>query len=168
MNRTILIVICDFLLVSCCVLHGGHQQDDEDRGTPPQVRVDMATNQADSGRDLAAVMKLAWRTNKSAGDLLLSELEKSRASVSEREKTIAGLRATAANHRTTANQPATTVCRGPDQHRNLSRQVRASSTDATMSKEKLAAMEAELRKRAEEAARFNNGSRTSRRATRWF
>jgi predicted nucleic acid-binding Zn-ribbon protein len=155
MNRTILIVICDFLLVSLLAFSTVDiNKTTEDRGTV-EVKVDMAaapTNQADSGRDLAAVMKLALDDEQKRRDLLLGELERTRASATEREKQLQSIeqRLQATEQQRTSLQQQFVAAQ--TNIATLSQQVRASSSDATISKERLAAMEAELRKRAEEAA----------------
>ena len=59
MNRSILIVICDFLLLSLLTFSTDINRM-ADENTRPPVNVTVATNEVvDTGRDLAAVMKLA-------------------------------------------------------------------------------------------------------------
>ena len=54
MNRSVLIVICDFLLVSLLAFSTVDINKVADEGAAPQVKVDIATNQVDNGKDLAA------------------------------------------------------------------------------------------------------------------
>ena len=56
MNRSILIVICDFLLVSLLAFSTVDINKVADQAPPPQLKMDlaMATNQVESGKDLAA------------------------------------------------------------------------------------------------------------------
>ena len=159
MNRSILIVICDFLLVSLLVFSTVDIDKAADDGRAQPVRTDLATNRVDSGSDLAAVMKLALDDEQKRHELLLGELERTRAAASDREQQLQSFqqrlqiteqeRQAAEQARTSLQQQFTTAQTNIE---TLSQQVRASSTDATISKEKLAALEAELRKRAEEAA----------------
>src|SRR5438093_4654150 len=93
MNRSILIVICDFLLVSLLAFSTVDINKVSDEGVERQVKVDIVTNQIDSGKDLAAVMRLAWDEERKNRDQLLGELAKTReaagkeqALLSEREK----------------------------------------------------------------------------------
>jgi hypothetical protein len=54
MNRTILIVICDFLLVSLLAFSTVDINKIAEGGAAQQVRLEIATNTVESGRDLAA------------------------------------------------------------------------------------------------------------------
>lgn len=166
MNRSILIVICDFLLVSLLVFSSVDIDKAADDGQTRPVQTALATNQVNSGSDLADVMKLALADEQKRRDLLLGELEKTRASASEREKqlrafeeqlqtTAQQLQSTEQQLQSTEQQKTTLQQQFASAQTNiatLSEQVRASSTDATISQERLAAMEADLRKRAAEAA----------------
>jgi hypothetical protein len=159
MNRTILIVICDFLLVSLLAFSAADISKIAEENTAPKTSLDFATNQVDSGRDLAAVMKLALDDEQKRRELLLGELEQTRAAASQREQQLQSFqqrlqtteqeRQAAERERSNLQQQFSAAQTNIE---TLSQQVRASSTDATISKEKLAALEAELRKRAEEAA----------------
>jgi len=153
MNRTILILICDFLLVSLLAFSTVDINKTATDGTPVEPKMDLSmTNQPESGRDLAAAMKLALDDEQKQRELLLAELEKSRASVDEKDKRMSDIEQRLA---VTTQQKQNLQQQFAEAQTNitaLSKQVHASSTDANISKEKLAAMEAQLRQRAEEAA----------------
>jgi len=152
MNRSILIVIVDFLLVSLLAFSSADITKMAEENPSPKVGLDMATNQADSGKDLAAVMKLALEDEQKRRELLLSELKQTRDSAGEREKQLASYQQRLdATEQQRANLQQQFVA-AQTNIETLNQQVRLSSSDASISKEKLAAMEAELRKRAEEAA----------------
>ena len=68
MNRTILIVICDFLLVSLLAFSSVDINQAADQSADRKLNVDLATNRPDSGKDLAAAMRLA-----SSGRCFLSQ-----------------------------------------------------------------------------------------------
>ena len=53
MNRSILIVICDFLLVSLLVFSSVDINKVSEEGRTQPIKVTVATNQADAGTDLA-------------------------------------------------------------------------------------------------------------------
>ena len=78
MNRSILIVICDFLLVSMLAFSTVDINKVADEGTSAQLKTIIATNQVDSGKDLAAVMRLALEEEQKQRELLLGELTKTR------------------------------------------------------------------------------------------
>src|SRR5262245_14180738 len=87
MNRTILIVICDFLLVSLLAFSTVDINKVADEGAERRVQVDIATNQAaESGKDLAAVMRVALEDERKHRDQLLGELTRARDSASEQER----------------------------------------------------------------------------------
>src|SRR5438132_7642299 len=87
MNRSILIVICDFLLVSLLAFSTVDINKVAEEGVPKQAKVEIATNQVDSSnKDLAAVMRLALDEERKSRDQLLGELVRARESVGEREK----------------------------------------------------------------------------------
>src|ERR1043165_3100795 len=94
MNRSILIVICDFLLVSLLTFSTVDINKVGQESAQRTVRVDIPTNQVpDSGQDLAQVMKLALEEERKNRDQLMGELTKTREEaakqqslVSEREK----------------------------------------------------------------------------------
>jgi hypothetical protein len=159
MNRSILIVICDFLLVSLLAFSTVDINKVSDQNVQPTVKVDIVTNQVESGHDLAAVMRLALNEERRSREMLLSELNKTREEVGQREKQVqtvqqaltsreqeaARLQQQQANLQQQFAQAQTNI-------QSLSQQLQTSSTEAVMSKEKLAALEAERKKQADQAA----------------
>ncbi|MEO5802661.1 MAG: hypothetical protein ABIR24_03960 [Verrucomicrobiota bacterium] len=172
MNRSVLIVICDFLLVSLLAFSTVDINKIADEGSTTQVQTVISTNPPEAGKDLAAVMRLALDDEKKERDLLMGELAASRLTAGEREKQTQNLRqaleSQAQKYQQTIQsreqesaqlqkQQATLQQQFAAAQTNLQtlgQQLQSSSTDAQISKEKLAQMEAELRKRAQEAATF--------------
>ncbi len=160
MNRSILIVICDFLLVSLLAFSTVDINKATDEGVERRVKVDIATNQVTSGQeDLAAVMRLALEEERKGRDQLLRELARTRETAGEREKQAQTFQQElqAREQETLRLQQQQTnleqqFAAAQTNIQNLNQQVEISSADALISKEKLAAMEAELRKQAEQAA----------------
>jgi len=144
MNRSILIVICDFLLLSLLTFSTDLSKVAGERAKPAATTL-AATNNVDSGKDLAAVMRLALEDEQRRREILAAELSRTRSTASEREKQVQTFQQEQAKLQQQFAAAQTNV-------QTLSEQLRASSTEASISKEKLAAMEAELKKRAEEAA----------------
>ena len=96
MNRSILIVICDFLLVSLLAFSTADLNTVVEEGTRKDVKVDITASQADNHQDLAAVMKLALEDERRSRDRLVGELTqtkdtagKQQVLLSEREKLLA-------------------------------------------------------------------------------
>ena len=119
MNRSILIVICDFLLVSLLAFSTVDINKTTNEGVPRQVKVNIATNQADSRQDLAAVMRLALEQERKGRDVLLGELAKTReaadrqqALLSEREKQVQAFQGAAAERATSPDLPAGVAAKG--------------------------------------------------------
>jgi hypothetical protein len=161
MNRSILIVICDFLLVSLLAFSTVDINKVAEEGSTPQVQTVISTNQPESGKDLAAVMRLALDEEQKQRDLLMSELAATRQTASEREKQARqyqqAIQAREQEATQLQQQQATLQQQFAVAQTNLQtlgQQLKSSSAEALISKEKLAQMEAELRKRAEEAAAF--------------
>jgi len=159
MNRSILIVICDFLLVSLLAFSTVDINKVSDQTVQRPVKLDIVTNQVDSGRDLAAVMRLALNEERRNRELLLSELTKTREEVGQREKQVQTVQqALQAREQEAARlqQQQTTLqqqfAQAQTNIQALGQQLQSTSTEAVMSKEKLAALEAERKKQAEQAA----------------
>ena len=158
MNRSILIVICDFLLVSLLVFSSVDINQVASDGAARINRTEPATNRVTGGSDLAAVMKLALDDEQKRRDLLQAELAKTRLTAGEREKELQTsqqeLQAFQQRLQTTERERAGLEQQFTAAQTNLaslSEAVRISAADASISKDKLAEMEAQLRKRAEEA-----------------
>ena len=159
MNRSILIVICDFLLVSLLAFSTVDINKVADEGTQRNVRVDIVTNQLDSGRDLTAVMKQALSEERKSRDLLLGELTKTREVATQREKQVQTIQQ-ALQTREEEAQRLQQQQAGLQQQfaaaqtnlQTLTQQLQSSSTEAVLSKERLAALEAEKKKQADQAA----------------
>ena len=209
MNRTILIVICDFLLVSLLAFSTVDINKVSDVSTHREVRVEIATNQiAESGKDLTAVMRMALDEERKGRDMLLGELNRTRDSLgkqqallTERERQIQSVQQELQAKELQAQQQQALIAererqiqavqrdlQARDQQaqqlqqnlqtkeqervrlqqeqaalherfaaaqtniQGLGAQLKASSTEALLSKERIAAMEAEIRKQMEQAA----------------
>jgi hypothetical protein len=166
MNRSILIVICDFLLLSLLAFSTVDINKVADEDTPREVKVQMAANPPDSGKDLAAVMRLALDEERKGRDQLLSELAKARetagkqqALLTQRERQIE----TSQQELQTREQEA---ARLQEEKTNLqarftaaqtsiqalNQQLQSTSSEAIISREKLSSMEAEMRRQVQQAA----------------
>ncbi len=166
MNRSILIVICDFLLVSLLAFSTVDINKTTNEGVPRQVKTTIATNQPESRQDLAAVMRLALEEEHKGRELLKGELAQTReaaarqrALLGEREKEVQTFRQELQQKEQQTTQLEQQQASLRQQYaaaqtnlQTLSEQLQNSSTEAQISKEKLAAMQAELRKQAEQAA----------------
>src|ERR1043166_4985994 len=155
MNRSSLYVIFDFLLVSLMAFSTGDINKVSDEGVERQVKVDIVTNQLDSSKDLAAVMRLDWDEERKNREALLGELAKTReaagkqqAVLSEREKQAQTFQQEAARLQQQYAEAQTNI-------QALNQQLQGRTVETLLSKEKLAAMEAEPAKQAEQAPPLN-------------
>ncbi|HTL56435.1 MAG TPA: hypothetical protein VL361_12200 [Candidatus Limnocylindrales bacterium] len=165
MNRSILIVICDFLLVSLLVFSTPDMTKVTDQDTPRNLKFELATNQVDSSKDLTTVMRLALEEERRNREHLLGELARTRENlsqqqtlVSERERQVQGFQQQLETKEQEAARLAQERARLQQQFESsqtnlqtLTQQLNSSSTEALLSKEKLAAMEAEAKKQLEQA-----------------
>jgi hypothetical protein len=137
MNRSILIVICDFLLLSLLTFSTDlSKMAGENEGAQPGVKVDVAPKPSDTGgKDLAAVMKLALTEEQKNREQLQAELAKAREAAQKQQATL--------QQQFAAAQANIQI---------LGQKLQSSSAEALMSKEKLAALEAEVKKESDLAA----------------
>jgi hypothetical protein len=137
MNRSILIVICDFLLLSLLTFSTDlSKMAGENEGAQPGAKVDVAPKPSDTGgKDLAAVMKLALTEEQKNREQLQAELAKVREAAQKQQADLQQQFAAAQ-----ANI------------QNLDQKLQSNSAEALMSKEKLTAMEAEVKKESDLAA----------------
>jgi hypothetical protein len=163
MNRSILIVICDFLLVSLLAFSTVDisKTSSNEAPPPPNFKLDLSakTNQADISRDLTAVMRIALEDERKNRDSLMGELVKSRAAASQREQEAGNLQkqlqARDEQAQRLSQQQNELLAQFAAAQTNmlaLNQQLQTASTETAMSREKLAAMEAEARKQAEKSS----------------
>lgn len=167
MNRSILIVICDFLLVSLLVFSNVDINKAAQNGTtqPPGVQQAAATNPPSAGNDLTAVMKLALEEEQKKREALQeqraalrAELDRTRTAISEREARVQNLQEQVQSREQQALQLqqqqaalSQKFASAQESIQSLNDRLKHTSTEALLTKEQLAAMEAEAKKRSEEA-----------------
>src|ERR1700722_4040703 len=86
MNRSILIVICDFLLVSLLLFSTPDIEKVTNPGGDHAVKMELnSASHADSKQDLGNVMRLALNEERKSRDQLLGELNKARDTASQQQ-----------------------------------------------------------------------------------
>jgi chemotaxis protein histidine kinase CheA len=154
MNRSILIVFFDFLLVSLLVFSTPDltKVTGETGAASAVPNTEAATNAPSGGKDLASVMRTALTEEQQKREQLLAELEKTRQSAtkqqtlsSENEKRAQALQQEQAALKEQFAAAQTNIS-------SLSQQLNARSTEATLSKEQLAAMQSDLLKQQDQSA----------------
>ena len=142
MNRSILIVICDFLLLSLLTFSTDINRM-ADENTRPPVNVAVATNDvAETGKDLAAVMKLALEEERRGHVQLQQQLAAARDTANQRQAQL--------NAREQENQQLQQQFAAARTNlETLNRQLQDTSAQA---QQKLAATAAEAQRQSELAA----------------
>jgi hypothetical protein len=142
MNRSILIVICDFLLLSLLTFSTDINRM-ADENTLPPTRVAVATNTVpDTGKDLTAVMKLALEEERKGHEQLQQQLATAHNAASQQQ---AQLNAREQEYQRLQQQFAATRTN----LENLNRQMQENSAQ---SQQRLAATETQAQQQSELAA----------------
>jgi hypothetical protein len=153
MNRSILIVICDFLLVSLLVFSTPDTSKIDGRtGAAAVPASERATNAPSGGKDLAMVMRTALTEEQQKRELLQSELEKTRNTATQTQKQLTE----AEKHAQSIQQEQANLqqqyAAAQTNISALNQQLNARSTEATLTKEQLAALQADTKKQEDQAA----------------
>jgi hypothetical protein len=156
MNRSILIVICDFLLISLLAFSNVDIDKIGKPGAAPVLNLDLATNRVTVRQDLGDVMRLALEQERKSRDALLGELSRTRQTISQREEEMHNVQTQlrAKEEQTARLQAEETNLLGQfaaarTNIENLNQQLHATTVESVISKEQRAAMEAEAHKQAE-------------------
>jgi len=160
MNRSILIVLCDFLLLSL-LLFSSVDINKASLNSPAQLATSItpATNQVSGKQDLGDVMRLALDEERKNRDQLLGELTRTRAVVNQQSQQIQNTKEQLQTKEQQAAQLAEEqaklqgqVAAAQTNIANLNEQLHATTVETVITKEQRAVMEAEARKQAEKAA----------------
>ncbi len=146
MNRTLLLILCDFLLLNILALTSWEKA--EPARTPPQpvAPADPAEGAGTVEQDLVEVMKLSLEDERAQREQLASQLQSTEANLAEREQNLAGLQQEKAQLDAALDQTRRSAA-------ELAQQVQAARADASMSKERLAQLQRDLEQREAEATR---------------
>ncbi len=154
MNRTILIVICDFLLVTLVAF----SNFDAEEAPKAETRVMTGSKPVGGNADMVGTLKIALEDEKQSRDKLTQDLRAQEQAVAEREQRIkefqANLRKTEAQARQIEEQRSALAQQFASVQtdlKNVQGRLTAASTENVLSKEKLQALEADLKRREQEA-----------------
>ncbi|HTA30128.1 MAG TPA: hypothetical protein VK731_06570 [Candidatus Cybelea sp.] len=162
MNRSILIVICDFLLVSLLAFSTiDINKVAQNGGTPQLSQPDTTapTNQASGRQDLGDVMRLALNEERKVHDQLEGELTHARAVLTQQDQQIQNTRNQLLTKEQLAAELAAEQAKLQQQFAaaqtniaDLNQQLHATTVETVITKEQRAAMEVEAHKQAEKAS----------------
>jgi len=152
MNRSILIVICDFLLLSLLTFSTdmNHIASDD---TQRSARQDVATNEVvQPGKDLMAMMNQALADERKGREQLQQQLTSARATAGGQQEALTKAEQENARLQQQSAGLQQQFAAAETSVENLNRQLQSSSAQAQMSQQKLAATQAEEQKQSELAA----------------
>ncbi|MGD0410425.1 MAG: hypothetical protein ABSC18_01875 [Verrucomicrobiota bacterium] len=158
MNRSILIVICDFFLLSLLAFSTPDMNTVAQKSSPRALTTDLATNRVTARQDLGEVMRLALDEERKYRDAILADLASTRQSVTQRDQQIQDFRSqlqSTEQQATHLQQEETNltwqVADAQNRIAALNQQLRAANEETALTKAQRAEMEAEARKQAERA-----------------
>jgi len=153
MNRSILIVICDFLLLSLLTFSTDlSKMAGSDEGAQPTAKVETVPPTADNNaKELEAVMKQALTEEQKNREQLQSELAKARELTQQQQAQITQRDQQAQQLQQKQSGLEQQFAAAQADIQALNQKLQATATDATMSREQLAAREAEIEKQKAQA-----------------
>ncbi|HYP16666.1 MAG TPA: hypothetical protein VEQ65_05595 [Opitutus sp.] len=144
MNRTLLLILCDFLLLNLLALTRWEKAEPAQAKQPPVPEV--SANAVTKDRDLVDTMKMSLEDERAAREQLAQKLSSLESNLSTREQNLAKLEAERAQLTNNLSAVQSTA-------EQLKEQVTQATQDASMTKEELARLQRELEERRAEAER---------------
>lgn len=144
MNRTLLLILCDFLLLNLLALTRWEKAEPPRTPATAAAAVAGKSDAASKEGDLVAVMKQSLEDERSQRDRLSQQLQSSQATLQQREQTLSQLE----QDRARLSSSLETTQRSAAE---LGEKFAAASRDASMSKERLAQLQRDLEQRQAEA-----------------
>jgi uncharacterized coiled-coil DUF342 family protein len=140
MNRTLLLILCDFLLLTLLALTDWQKAVPADAAPkPPAVAATPGAGAATADDDIVSVMKLSLEDERVQRDQLSQQLQTTQSTLSEREKAL--------------SQTSSALADTQSKVDTLSRQYTAAAADASLTKEQLDKLQRDLEQRRAEAER---------------
>jgi len=145
MNKTLLLIMCDFMLLNLLALtrwEKAEPQHTQLETAAPRAAVNAPAVNA----DMVELMRISLEDEKASREQLASQLSTTQGSLSEREKNLTALQQQ-------KGQLENTLSATQSSARELEQRYTASAQEASMSKEQLAKLQRELEERRAEAER---------------
>jgi X-X-X-Leu-X-X-Gly heptad repeat protein len=144
MNKTLLLILCDFLLLNLLALTRWEKAEPARAKQPPVPQ--MAANAATKDQDLVEAMKLSLADERATREQLTQKLSTTESTLAQREQNVTQLQADQTKLTAALNATRNTAA-------ELTQKVAAATQDATMTKEELARIQQELDAKRTEAER---------------
>ena len=143
MNKTLLLIMCDFMLLNLLALTRWEKAE------PPKTQLESsaprsAANAPSVNADMVELMRVSLADEKATRDHLAAELSSTQGTLSEREKNVATLQQA-------KGQLESSLAATQTSAKELEQKFTASSKEASMTKEQLAKLQRELEERRAEA-----------------
>ncbi len=144
MNKTLLLILCDFLLLNLLALTRWEKAVPASAKQPPVLET--AANAMTKDRDLVETMKKSLEDERATREQLAQKLTSAESNLTTREENLAKLEAARTQLSTALTETQRTAA-------ELNAKVAAATQDATMTREELARLQRELEERRAEAER---------------
>ncbi len=146
MNKTLLLIMCDFLLLNLLALTRWEKAEPPSQQQAPVPAMQDGRNLASKDQDLVDVMKLSLEDERTQREQLSQQLQQTQSTLQSREQNLAQLQ----SERT---QLSSSLSETQRQAQELAQKVESASRDAAVSRERLAQMQRDLEQRQAEADR---------------
>ncbi|MBC7367338.1 MAG: hypothetical protein H7343_11110 [Undibacterium sp.] len=144
MNKTLLLILCDFLLLNLLALTRWEKAEPARAKQPPVPELN--ANAATKDQDLVATMRESLVDEKAARDQLVEKLTATDANLAARDQSLVQLQAE-------KTQLTTKLTATEETAQQLGKKVAAATQAATLTKEQLAQLQRELEEKRAEAER---------------
>ena len=151
MNKTLLLILCDFLLLTLLALTRWETAEPPRPKQPPVP--ELAANAVSKEQDLVETMRMSLDDERRTRDELAQKLSSADAALAAREQSLTQLQTERAKIAEERNAVATTLTETQRAAAELSQKYSAASQEATMTKEQLAQLQRELAEKQAEAER---------------
>lgn len=151
MNKTLLLIICDFLLLNLLALTRWEKAEPPRAKQPPVP--ELAANAVTKDQDLVEMMRLSLADEKAARDELAQKLAATDTQLAAREQSLAQVQAERAKLAEERNAVASTLSETQRAAAELNQKFTSAAQEATMTKEQLAQLQRELAEKQAEAER---------------
>ncbi len=151
MNKTLLLILCDFLLLNLLALT---RWEKAEPARPKQAPVpELAANAVTKDQDLVETMRQALVDEKSTRDELAQKLASTDATLAAREQSLAAVQSERTKLAEEKNAVAATLTETQQSAAELAKKANAAAEEATMTKEQLAQLQRDLAEKQAEAER---------------
>lgn len=151
MNKTLLLILCDFLLLTLLALTRWESAEPPRPTQPQQTVPDPNVKAGSREQDLVETMRLSLADERAAREELAQKLTSTGAALAEREQNLAQLQAERARLAEERNAVASTLTETQRAAAELSQKFNAATQEATLTKEQLAQLQRDLAEKQAEA-----------------